>query len=159
MKIKLRSLAVWTICLFMALGTAGCSKKTALSPSEFRKAMEKEDYSITDKTEETTTQAHAISVLVAANSNKDYQIEYYQFESSDACIDVYDRMVSKIEDQYPSGKNKKKNSVSAQNSAHFSLTVNNLYMYVSRIDDTLIYCGTYKKNKNKAMKTIENLGY
>jgi hypothetical protein len=153
MKTRMRTLCLYIIAAILVF--SGCStNKTALTASGFEAKMEEagfEIYDITDQYEEGLLQAAYVAM------KEDYRLEFYVLNTNDDAKAMFNANQSDFED-LRSG-NSSYNSVDIGNHSSYKLTTEDGYYVLSRIDNTLVFVKTDKKNKDAISNTLKNLGY
>jgi roadblock/LC7 domain-containing protein len=152
-KTKMKTLFLYIIAAILIF--SGCStNKTPLTSDGFKEKMEEagfEIYDITDQYEEGLLDAAFVTM------KEDYKLEFYVLNTSDDAKAMYNANKSDFED-LRSG-NSAYNSVNLGNHASYKLTTEDGYYVVSRIDNTLVFVKTDKKNKDAINKVLKDLGY
>jgi hypothetical protein len=152
-KTKMKTLFLYIIAAILIF--SGCStNKTPLTSDGFKEKMEEagfEIYDITDQYEEGLLQAAYVAM------KEDYRLEFYVLNTNDDAKAMFNANQSDFED-LRSG-NSSYNSVDIGNHSSYKLTTEDGYYVLSRIDNTLVFVKTDKKNKDAISNTLKNLGY
>jgi len=146
------------VCMFLACITlAGCSvTKNALSPQEFKSALEAEGFRVINLTSK--YEGKVETALVA--SNKNYRIEYYKLNSPDEAQSLFDTKDEIFKKTYATEKTRKsKSSVKGKNFITAIYDTQVKYMFVSRVDDTVIDVDINQRYKESAEEVIKKLKY
>lgn len=132
----------------------GCNKR--IDSTTFRMRMEKNNFNITNTISQYDKEL-VESALIAINKSSNYQIEFLDFKSDDACKNsfIINRDVFK--------KNKKdkdkETSVSKNDYSKYTLTTSDTFYLVSRFEDSLVYLKVDGSFKADAEKIIKELGF
>ncbi len=131
-------------------------KKESISAHQFYQDMEKEGYVLVDITEQYA--AYGIDeAYVAVKADRSYQIEFYQLASEDKAISMFDSNQEYFEGR--AGTSRITSSYGFGNYDIYSLTSNGDFMYLCRIDNTLLYIDVDDKYKEEVKEIIEELDY
>lgn len=151
-KFKVLILIVLTILL-----TACGVKKEALDEDEFIIIMKKEGFNIVNVENQFEQYGYFEDAYIAIDPNSNYQIEFYELEDDNYAKRFYENNKQKFESQ-KSGKN-----VSSYkeliNTGKYTLTTEESYKVVSRIEDTVVYLDVDKKYKEEVNNILKKLGY
>ena len=133
----------------------GCFTKKSITSSEFKNIMEKNGYTISENQEEHDFDGVDESFL-AVKTDK-YQIEFYTFNQEILAEGFFEEKVNEfvsLEDG-----NNIKTSQQGSNYKTYSITTEDVYAYISRIDDTLLYVNVDKEYKDEVQTSIKELNY
>lgn len=131
-------------------------EKESIKAREFASLMEDENYEIVD----ITSQYEAYGVdeaYIAVDSDQDYQIEFYELSSESKAKSMFESNKDYFEDG--AGSSKVTSSYSVGNYNLYSLTSNGDYMYLCRVDNTLLYIDVEDEYKDEVKDIVEELGY
>lgn len=140
---------------FLVLFT-GCGKKKAITSDTFKEKAEASGYTIIDANVQYAAYGYVKEAYIARSDNG-YQIEFYVFEDGDYAKGMFNTNKEIIENI--NGINKMKTEVNLANYNKFSVTTDNTYGYLSRIDNTLVYINTTKENKKEISKFLKKINY
>lgn len=147
------------ICLsgmIVILFCAGCSaSKTAADADQFTEVLEEHDFEITDVTEEEAT-ANTEQILSASNED-DMKITFYDISDEEAASEFFAAVKQQLEDSRTSSSSTLNKAGS--NYEKYTLNHDDMYYALSRIDDTVVYATSAKKNSLTLGKLVEALGY
>ena len=139
------------IILLCCIMLTGCFSKEAISMSKFMGMSSKYNYTLGD----VTNQYDSYNVREAVVSKADgYQIEFYVLETVKDANNMFN--VNKNDFKKSSGTN---TSIKATNYETFKLTNDESYMYICRVDNTLLYVNTDIRYKEQIEEFIKELGY
>ena len=145
------------LCLFLLVGCTNKSKesKEVVSINGFENAGNNNGFNITDNT---SSYADVDYVLEArAASLDDATVEMVVYTDIENAKKVQDDQIEKFK--------KIKNTATplnkeeGENYYKFWMVSNGYYMVSSRVDNTLIFCKTLLKNKEKVEAILNDLGY
>ena len=151
-----RKLFIYILLFISLFLLTGCSlKKKALSMDEFQDITIKNNYMFLDVTDQFEYNKSIKKAGLAATSV--WQLEFYVFDNKDNAQDMFDNNVKLFK--------KEKNSTSLQvtnkvfNYENYALTTNKYYMYISRVDNTVVYSRVPVEYRSKIKKFVEKLEY
>ena len=144
------------ILIMLSLFLFGCSKKE-ITKEEFKKIMEKEEFSVVEVTDQFKEYEYIKGAYVAVYKDATYQIEYYTFENNENADSFY-KLNQEIFESQGSGGNIS-TSVKSKTYSKYSITTDEKYNYIARINNTVLYSTVDKKYKDKVNKLIKKLGY
>ena len=90
-------------------------------------------------------------------SSDGWQVEFYVLDSSENASAMFNSNKN-IFQNYSSTSSSEKTSITV-NSATYSLTSSGYYMYLSKIDNTLLYVRVQDTYKNTVKDFVKALGY
>ena len=134
----------------------GCSKKTAITSSDFKSKAEAEGYTVTDVISQYSSYEYVKEAYVASSSDG-YQIEFYVLSDKDMAKSMFETNKAIIENA--NGNNKMKTEVNLSNYNKYSISTSTTYGYLCRIDNTLVYVNTNKDYKDKVKDFIKKIKY
>lgn len=142
------------IFIIIILMFTGCNKKVSITNSDFEKVFKDKGYTIYNVTTQFSKKESVKSVILA-QINNEYQIEFYTLKNVKEAIKLFDNNMKTFDNDSISSKK----IISKNNYSIYSSTNLNYYMYLSRIDNTLLYIKVPKKYKNDINIMIDDLGY
>lgn len=131
--------------------------KQQLSVSEFKNIMENKDFEIVDAKDQFEAIDYIEKVYIALEEDYDYQIEFYRFDEEDSAIDFY--KTNKKIFEATKGTSSAETSANMGNNSKYTLTTNDEYKVVSRIENTVIYANVDDKYKDEVKDLLKELGY
>lgn len=140
------------IVIMLVLCLSACGKHKALTTNEFSSIMSKDGYLVNDVTNNYKNNDLIIKATVAYNS--DYQMEFYESKGKSQAHEffdynkqlLYDANVSKVEEE-------------EGNYEKYSVIKDDKYVYISRIDNTIVFAYTNSEFKDRIDASIEKIGY
>lgn len=135
---------------------AGCSNsnKNAITNEVFTEEMKAIGLNIVDATNQFGI-GDVDSVTIAEGSG--YQIEFYVVPSNDQAINAFNENKTNFEALKGSLSTSMTKDIG--NNAFYSLTTEDMYYFVSRIDNTFIYVEAPKTSKDDIDKAVKTIGY
>ncbi|MBP5470776.1 MAG: hypothetical protein J6Z11_16215 [Candidatus Riflebacteria bacterium] len=130
-------------------------EKTVKNANDFKSLAEKYKYTVSDVTKQYSANQKVKNATVA-KSSQDFQIEFYVLEDEGSAGKMFYTNKAKFENS-KSGASMQASS-SNTNYSTYSLTSNNKYMYLCRVDNTLLSLNIpsdYKDNVNKFIEEFE----
>ena len=147
-----KSYFIIILSLFILFSATGCGNKNALSVDDFNKKMEDKGYTVQDASSQMSEVKEIENVSIAIDKDQEYQIEFYKL----AVI-----FINENKEIFENSKTNN-NSYSEANMANFStytLTTNDKYKLLSRIDNTVLYIDVVKDAKSEVKELVKHLGY
>lgn len=145
--------------VLIALSTClltGCMKKEMITSNEFKKVLEKNNFIVTDDTESYKMQTTFKKVLNATKENDIYQIDFYEFDSIETAMQIYENQKMIIEG---SSTAKSHSSVEAINYDKYEQTSDINYGVVIRVDNILVYSLVRIDHKKEIKSILEEFNY
>ena len=136
----------------MLLFLTGCGNKKAITTNDFINVTESNGYKIIDAKD----QFDYDYIKEATIAVKDeYKMEFYVLDSKNSAIKMFDNNKS-IFESYKMGLSKEA-STDFGNSSTYSLSSNGYYMYLSRVDNTLLFIRVKDIYKDSVKTIINNM--
>lgn len=154
---KLKNIFILIISIFCVITITGCQNKKALSIDEFRIKMKNLGYVLQDAKKQFTKYDYVKEAYIAAESNYNYQIEFYILEDIEYAKKFYEN--NKLIFEKSKDGVSTHTSINVNNYAKFILETNGKYKLVSRIDNTVIFVNSDLKYKNNINEVLKKLGY
>ncbi len=144
------------VFLLLAMFTlTGCGNKKALTVDEVKNIVEKEGFKATDVKYKYSNYDYVTDVYELGNSN--FYIQFIVASDTNKAKQLFQNN-KEIIDGYRNG-DYKNSSTSGKNYETYKLISDGYYMYVSRIDNTLIYSNEKAEYKTEIQKIIDALKY
>lgn len=131
--------------------------KEPLTAEQFKSTMEEKGYVLTDATAQFSEYDYVKKIFVAEAAKDDYQVEFYELEDESYAANFYANNKAIFESS--KGNASGETSVSMKNHSKYTLSSNNKYQVVSRIDNTVIYLNVQDKYKDTVKDLLKELGY
>ena len=131
--------------------------KESITANEFKNKMEDMNYIVVDAKDQFEEYDYIEKVYLAAPKNYKYQIEFYEMDEEEQAISFYNNN-QEIFESYNSSASAETN-VSIGNNAKYTLTTEDEYRLLSRIDNTVIYVHVDKEYKDEIKEVLKELGY
>lgn len=144
------------LSLILCFLLCGCTlKKEAITPYQLKTAAEKKDYQFMDISDQFKYDKRINSVsLVSTNY---WHVEFYVFEEKEGTLDVYEsNKISFIDAKSETSSEVEKHSL---NYDTYSLVTKTEFMYLSRVDNTLMFVRVPVEYRDKVLKFLESVGY
>lgn len=147
------------IILSFFLLLCSCSvNKVAKTSEEFLDFFSNEDLNyyvenITNQFENDDIQ----SVSIAVKLEKEYQIEFLEFNTIEKAMQVYEETKEKIDKLVTNSKGSKE--INYENANKYSKKNEDIYSIVSRIDNTIVYSKCSIDDMQEIGNIIKDLGY
>lgn len=154
---KKKILIICGIVILTFIFTA-CGNKTAIDVNTFISTMESQDFYIKDVTDQYAGYEVFTSATLAINPTSEYQIEFYTFVNDDMAKDSFNVTKKNQIEPYEEGSSSNV-SVNTDKYSKYALTANGQYMFISRIDNTMVYVKAPDSYKDEVKKLIDKLGY
>ena len=155
MKMKKISI-IGALCIIIVLALTGCGKKKAITTSEFISKTESLGFTTTDATSQYAEFDHVKEATIAQHPDG-YQIEFYSIDNEANTKGMF--TTNKNTFEASKGNGSAESSVSLGNYATYSLTSDGSYMYLCRVDTTLLYIHVEDTYKDSVKDVIKELGY
>ena len=153
---KKRIIMISCICILLLLSLTGCIKKTAITTEEFKSIAKENNLTISDATKQYSNYGTIKQATIASITNE-WQVEFYVLTNEAEATSMFN--TNKIDFESYKGNTSSENSLNLKNSSLYSLTSSGYYMYVRRIDNTLVYAKVAKEYKDTVKAFIKKLGY
>lgn len=131
--------------------------KESITANEFKDKMEDMNYIIVDAKNQFEEYDYIEKVYLAVPEDYEYQIEFYEMDREEQAITFYNHNKD-IFESYKSSISSE-TSVNIGNNAKYTLTTEDEYRLLSRIDNTVIYVHVDKEYKDKIKETLKEIGY
>ena len=156
MKRVFKKLILCSVALVTLFVLTGCSKKS-ITADMFKSKMTSKGYYVEDVTSQYDYSGVMKKGYVAIDSERNYQIEFFQLKDQENAISMYNTNKEKFENEKGSSNISK--NIDGSNFSKFSLTTNGKYKVVCRVDNTLLYLNVSTKYKDKVIDILDYLGY
>ena len=150
---KILTVIVLVGCLFLL---TGCGTKKKIDVERFTKVAKDKGYEIVDVSEQYKAYPFIKSGTVSS-SDKNWQVEFYVLEDEVAAKNMFNTNKSKFDKEKNGSKTY--SEVNMKNYNTYTLKANGQYMYLSRVENTLIYCNVKSEYEKDAKELIKALGY
>lgn len=136
--------------------TTGCGKKDVLTTDSFSSISKNNDCAIYDISEQYAVYEEIEEATVALNDDG-WQIEFYVLTDSEEASSMFLTNKTTFESYKSNSSAELKTAMG--NYETYALTSGGYYMYVSRVDNTLLYLRVDDKYKDTVKSLVEELGY
>ena len=150
-----KNLFLFSLLFSMLLILTGCGNKKVITTDKFIDITEKNGF----VTKDVLDQFSNTDVLDAtiANYNSDFQLEFYVLDSTEGAKEMF--LNNKNIFETYKGSVSKYSSTDIGNSSTYMLESSGYYMYLSRVDNTLLYVKVDDIYKERVKSIIKELGY
>ena len=145
------------LLVVIILVTACGNKKEEIDEDIFVNKMTNEGFNIVNVEKQFEQYGYFEEAYVALEGNGNYQIEFYELENDSYAKNFYDTN-KQIFEQSKTGASIYTN-VDLNNTNKYTLTTENEYKVISRINDTVVYLNVKKEYKDEANDILKKLGY
>lgn len=145
-----------TLCLMMIILLTGCENKKAINSHEFKEKATSNNYIVSDITSQ-FEKSKIVDNAVTANKLGAWVVEFYTLKSDSNAEYMFNYNKEKASNE--KAKNSKEVSSSSGNFSTYSLTNNGYYIYICKVDNTLLYTKVNEEYKDEVNKFIQELGY
>lgn len=160
-KITKIAIIISVIIAVVVLGTvlmfAFAQNKTPITAEDFKNKMEEKEYIIGDASEQFAEYGYINKSYIAANKDYTYQIEFYEILDSEYASSFFNLNKQVFEER--KGNIVTETNVNLKNYSVYTLSTDNKYRVLSRIDNTVIYVNVDKQYKDEVKGILDELGY
>lgn len=152
----MRKINLLTI-LFLIFMLCGCSKNTIKSGEEFKSIMREQKFYVMDTKEQFSEYDYIKESFAALDSDEKYLVEFYVISDLENALAFYNlnkSIFTAEETKYSVSTN-----IDKERKNKYTLTTDDKYKVISRIDSTVLYVDAPKESKNDVKKIIKKLGY
>ena len=144
------------ISLLLLFMVSGCTNKKAIDTKKFIDLANKYDYSYSDVLDQYSSYEYIKEATIIGEIDG-WQIEFYILDNSSNAEGMFETNKEIFEKSR--GSSSIYYSINAKNFSTYSLTSNGRYMYLSRIENTLIYIDVQEQYKSLVESLVEEIGY
>lgn len=148
------------LSLFLVVFTlTGClfGPRTAATAEKFKSVANNNNLTIIDAYDQ-MEQYGTINSATIAKSSEGWQVEFYVLKTESDAIDMYNTNKKLFENLKGSSNNKEK-TIDIKNYTMYNLITGGRYMYLARIDNTLLYAKVDEQYAKDVQKIVKELGY
>lgn len=149
-----RKIILFGIILVFLFTLVGCGNKKAITTREFKNITEQSGFSTVDAKDQFEGESIKEATLAI---NNDYKIEFYVLDNSESARGMFQHNKEIFENR-KSGVSKYV-STDLGNSSTYMLQSGGYYMYLSRVDNTLLYVNVLDQYKDSVKEVVNDLGY
>lgn len=154
---KFKTLGLLILIILLITLTACSTSKKQLSVNEFKDLMRENSYYVVNSKEQFNEYDYIEDSYIAIDSDKTYQIEFYKLSDIDNSIAFYNYNKDIFEASNVS--NSKYTDVNSSHSSKYTLTTEDSYKVLSRINDTVVYVNVDIKYKDEVKSILKKMGY
>ena len=156
MKNNIKKILLVLVIISSLFILTGCGNKKPTDVETFTKVAKEKKYDVVDVSKQYEKYEYVKSGTVAT-SNKEWQVELYILEDEAGAKNMYNINKNIFNEEKKDSKTY--SEVNMKNYDTYTLKANKKYKYLSRIDNTLIYCNVESKYEKSAKEFIKELGY
>ena len=145
-----------TVCLMIIILLTGCKNKKAINSNDFKEKATSNNYIVSDITSQ-FEKSKIVENAVTANKLGAWVVEFYTLKNDSNAKYMFNYNKEKASSEKV--KNSKEVSSSSVNFSIYSLTNNGYYIYICKVDNTLLYTKVNEQYKDEVNKFIQELGY
>lgn len=151
----MKKLSLIVVFVLFALTLTGCLNKSVKTTDDFIKLAEKKDMKITNAID----QFGYVDFIEEANvaTADGWQVEFYVLSDVAEAEGMYETNVAKFEAKKANSSTETSSEMGNYDS--YGLTTAGFYMYVARVENTIIYLDVEEEYKEEAKAFIEEFGY
>ncbi len=154
--LKKRNILLVIICFVVLLTLTGCMEKTVKNANDFKSLAEKYKYTVSDVTSQYSVNQKVKNAIVA-KSSQDFQIEFFVLEDEGSAGKMF--YTNKATFESSKSGSITSSASSGEKFTTYGLTYNNKYMYLCRVENTLLSVNIPSNYKDNVNKFIEEFGY
>lgn len=132
-------------------------EKASITALDFYITMSQKGYVVQDASGQFLEYDYVKQAYIAGNNDYTYQIEFYELIDDSNAISFYNNNKSIFESS--KGNTSAETSVGLKNYSKYTLSSNDKYMVVSRINNTVIYVDVEDRYKDAVKTLLDELGY
>ena len=145
------------LSVMMIFLLVGCgNNRKAITTEEFKDKAKSHNYIINNAISQFEEYKYINEATVVSNASN-WKVEFYILKDKNSAVSVYE--YNKEDFIKSKGNGSKETSESIGNYSNYSLTTNGNYMYLSKIDNTLIYVVADEKYTEDIKSFVQELGY
>ena len=153
---KLKRIGMLAICIMALFTLTGCENKDVISKDDFISEAKKNDLITVDVTSQYSSYEYIKSATIAKNSNE-WQIEFYVLDDADNAKSMFNTNKNIFENS--KDNNSAELSKNMGNYSIYELISDGYFMYISRVENTLLYVKVKTTYKDTVKAIIKELGY
>ena len=153
---KKRNILLVVLGFIVLFTLTGCGNKTVKATSDFKSIAESKGYTVSDVTSQYSSYPDVTEATVAQSSSG-YQLEFYVLDEIENAKNMFETNRETFDQN--KGSNYSHSEVNLGNYSTYSLTNDGYYMYLSRVENTLLYVRVPKSYKDDIKGFVKELGY
>lgn len=143
------------ICLLTLFTLTGCAKKKVITTNEFKTIAE--NYGYTTEKPQQNNDYDNINETIIASKPSGIEVKFYILKSSSDAETMFND--NKKFFKTLKGNSVTESSITISNYLSYSLTSNNKFMYLCKVENTLLYVDVEETYKSEVKDFIKALGY
>lgn len=149
-------LSIITISIIAVIKLAN-KELEPISGDKFNILMEEKGFETIDAMEEFGESNLAKAVYIAIDPDVKYRLEYYEFNDLEYTIDMFNQ--NKVIIESSKGRSSSESTVNGKNFNKYSLSTNNIYKSIVRVENTFVFIETDAEFKEDIKTLLKELGY
>ncbi|MBQ9012529.1 MAG: hypothetical protein IJ094_03025 [Bacilli bacterium] len=154
---KIRKVMILSLFMSIFLLT-GCFSKKPIGPDQFKNAMEKKGFVITDATNQFASYSFVKKVYVASEKSYKYQIEYFEFASDTNAKAAFNSNKANFE-SFKDSISKENIKIETNDYSKYQNISNGKYMLTIRAKNIVLFVNASDKYSSEIKSIIKGLGY
>lgn len=154
---KIKSILSIVLCLLVVFLVTGCENKKAIGADDFKSIAEENNLTVSSILDQYKDEDKIASADFAVSEDDSWGFAFYVFDDVNGAVTMYNNNKAKFEENKEGIYSH--SEVTLNNYATYSLTSNGEYMYLSRIDNTLVYARVSESYKDEVTEITQQLGY
>ena len=155
---KIKKILIIAVIMLSVVAFTGCSKKTAITASDFNKKMVDKGYKLSDITNSLSNVKVLNKAYLATDSDYRYQVEFYELKSEEDAKTMFKKNKDNIEDSKGSVV-KKQININTDNYNKYTVITNGKHYVVIRVGNTMVYANNDATYEKEVKSIIDLLGY
>lgn len=132
-------------------------EKTPITVDYFESFMEEKGYTVVNDSSEFSNYDYLKRVYLAISDDYSFQIEFYELVDEEYAIKFFENNMAIFKSSKES--NSLESTVNLMNASKYTLSCNNKYKVISRIDNTVIYLDVDDEYTETVKSVLSELGY
>ena len=133
----------------------GCVNKKTLTVDEVKTKMEKLGYDVTDNKNKYSDQEYVVNALLIGNSN--FTVDFLEISDIELAKELFESNKERMDGNRNGNYTNK--SLSGNNYESYELVSDGYYMYICRIDNTILYADNKVEFEKEMKQIIKELNY
>ena len=131
--------------------------KKAITSEQFKESFDENEFNIVNVIDQFSEYGYVKEAYIAIAKDSSYQLEFYVLESNDYAISFFNRNKSIFESKKSNFSTE--TSAEIKNCSRYTLNSNDRFMFLSRIDNTVLYIDVANTNSDDVNSIIDKLNY
>lgn len=153
----MKKFKILMLTVFALLLTACGVKKEAIDDEEFNRIMSNERFTVENREKEFDENEYVEDILLAIQEDNNYEIVFLELESDSYAKKSYE-LAKKFIEPFKEGTSNY-TEVNLANNSKYTLTTEDIYFVIARVEDTIIFLEVDKEYKAEVTDILNKLGY